>query len=281
MRDKKLLINKPHVTVAIPLYKGVFIRRAIDSVLSQSFSDFELLVLDDASDDKFRDIVLSYSDPRIVYVRNKKNLGAEGNWNMCLAHSRGTYIKILPHDDTLESECLKDQVKVLDEDLDKKIALVFCARKIINAEGKQLIVRRFFGIPEGQISSHTIIRKCILRGTNLIGEPGAVLFRSSAAKAIGPFNGKIPYVIDLDYWVRLLSQGNAYYVDKPLSTFRLSSTSWSVEIGARQSEQFASFISLVAQNPENHISSIDQIVGRILSSINCLARRIFYSIVIR
>ena len=56
---KKLLKNRPLVTVAIPLYRGEFIRQAIDSVLSQSFKDFELLVVDDASDDKSREIVLS------------------------------------------------------------------------------------------------------------------------------------------------------------------------------------------------------------------------------
>lgn len=273
--------NKPLVTVAIPLYRGKFIEQAINSVLSQSFSDFELLIVDDASDNKSRDIVLSYSDPRIVFVRNKKNLGAEGNWNRCLALAKGKYIKILPHDDTLESECLKEQVKVLDADLDEKIALVFCARKIINSEGKQLAVRRFSGMSSGRIASRDIIRMCVLRGTNLIGEPGAVLFRSKAAKAIGAFNGKIPYVIDLDYWVRLLSLGNAYFIEKPLSTFRVSSSSWSVRIGGGQSKQFASFISLVAKNPANFIGSIDKIIGRIAASINCLARRMFYLLVIR
>ena len=278
---KKLLKNTPLVTVAIPLYRGEFIRQAIDSVLSQSFKDFELLVVDDASDDKSREIVLSYSDPRIVYVRNRKNLGAEGNWNRCLALAKGTYIKILPHDDSLEPDCLKKQVSVLDADLDERIVLVFCARKIINTEGKQVAVRRFFGMPAGRVVARYLIRKCILYGTNLIGEPGAVLFRSNAARAIGDFNGKIPYVIDLDYWVRLLSRGNAYFIDRPLSTFRLSSSSWSVKIGAGQSKQFARFVCLVAKNPANFISSIDVIIGCLAAGMNCLARRIFYLLVIR
>jgi glycosyltransferase involved in cell wall biosynthesis len=269
------------VTVAIPLYRGEFIKQAIDSVLSQSFKDFELIVVDDASDDKSRDKVLSYTDSRIIYVRNKKNLGAEGNWNRCLALAKGKYIKILPHDDTLEPECLKEQVGVLNDDLEEKIALVFCIRKIINTEGKQITVRGLFGVPAGRISAGELVRKCVLRGTNLIGEPGAVLFRSNAAKAIGNFNGKIPYVIDLDYWVRLLSKGSAYFIDKPLSTFRISSSSWSVKIGASQSKQFARFISLVAKNPENFISAVDQIIGRLTSSMNCLARRMFYLLVIR
>ena len=129
MTNNTFLRNKPLVTVAIPLYRGEFIKQAIDSVLFQSFTNFELLIIDDASDDKSRDIVLSYSDSRIVYVRNEKNLGAESNWNRCLALAKGTYIKILPHDDTLEPDCLKEQVSVLDADLDERIALVFCPPK--------------------------------------------------------------------------------------------------------------------------------------------------------
>ena len=157
----------------------------------------------------------------------------------------------------------------------------FAPRKIINAEGKQVAIRRFFRMSAGRIGARDLIRKCVLHGTNLIGEPGAVLFRSNTAKAIGDFNGKIPYVIDLDYWVRLLSKGNAYFIDRPLSTFRVSSNSWSVKIGAGQSEQFARFISLVAKNPANSISSIDKIIGCLAAGMNCLARRIFYLFVIR
>jgi glycosyltransferase involved in cell wall biosynthesis len=275
------LENNPIVTVAIPLYGGEFIGQAIDSVLSQSFRDFELLVVDDYPNNKSRDVVMSYSDPRIVYVRNEKNMGAEGNWNKCLALAKGKYIKILPHDDTLQPDCLKEQVEVLDADLEERISLVFCARKIINIQGRQIATRRFSGKSAGQIGAQYLIRKCILRGTNLIGEPGAVLFRSSAAKTIGHFNGNIPYVIDLDYWVRLLSLGNAYFIDRPLSTFRISNSSWSVKIGAGQSEEFARFISLVASNPLNCIRGVDQMIGRMAAGLNCLARRMFYLLVIR
>lgn len=281
MSKNNILASKPLVTVAIPLYRGEFIRQAIDSVLSQTFRNFELLVVDDALDEKSKDIVMSYSDPRIVYVRNEKNLGAEGNWNMCLALANGMYIKILPHDDTLEPNCLKEQVDVLDADIDERISLVFCARKIINAKGQPITVRRFSRMSSSRIEARDLIRKCVLRGTNLIGEPGAVLFRSHAAKAVGSFNGTIPYVIDLDYWVRLLSLGNAYYINRPLSTFRVSSSSWSVKIGVGQSDEFKRFISLIASNPLNHINHVDQIIGRIAAGINCSARRMFYFFMIR
>ena len=206
-------ISKPLVSVAIPVFRGArHIRSAIDSVLAQTFTDFELLVVDNCSDDETVDIISSYLDPRIVLVRNTDNIGAEGNWNRCLSLAKGKYIKILPHDDILEPTCLEEQIEVLNADLEEKIALVFCARKIIDSGGGQVASRRPFGLNKGLIASQELIKKCIRYGTNLVGEPAAVLFRLNDAKAVGEFNGQIPYVIDLDYWIRLLARGDGYFL---------------------------------------------------------------------
>ena len=271
------LENDPLVTVAIPVFQGArYIRFAIDSVLAQSFGDYELLVVDNNSDDGTIDIVCSYSDPRIVLVRNEKNIGAEGNWNKCLMLAKGRYIKILPHDDTLERNCLKEQVEVLEADRSGKLSLVFCARKIISDTGKFLTRRRIRGIDAGAITGRRLVRLCVRRGTNLIGEPGAVLFRKSAARASGNFDGRIPYVIDLDYWVRLLNHGDAYYINTPLSSFRVSSGSWSVEIGMRQSKDYACFIEFISRERADYISNFDKILGHLAANLNGISRKIFY-----
>lgn len=269
--------KKPLVTVAIPVFRGVnYIRSAIDSVLAQSFRDYELLVVDNASDDGTVEVVRSYSDPRIVLVCNEKNIGAEGNWNKCLTLAKGDYIKILPHDDTLDWDCLKDQVDVMVADQKRVLSMVFCARKIISKQGKVLAKRRVRGLATGVIAARSLIRLCVRRGTNLIGEPGSVLFRTSAARASGNFNGTIPYVIDLDYWVRLLEHGDAYYIDKPLSSFRVSGSSWSVEIGARQSKDYTCFIEVVSRERVDYISNFDKLLGRFAAALNGILRRIFY-----
>lgn len=274
--------NNPLVTVAIPVFRGEqYIQAAIDSVLAQSLADFELLVVDNASDDRTADIVLSYSDSRIILVRNETNIGAEGNWNRCVALAKGQYVKILPHDDTLDPDCLREQVAVFSADQEERIKIVFCSRRIINHAGKLVAERRIRGLSKGVIAARDLIRLCVRRGTNLIGEPGAVMFRSQDALAVGAFDGRLPYVIDLDYWVRLLASGDAYYIDRSLSTFRLSSGSWSVEIGAKQSKEFAKFIELVAKNPVNYINTFDRCLGRLAAAINGVARRIFYWLLVR
>ncbi|MCK7579239.1 MAG: AAC(3) family N-acetyltransferase [Chromatiales bacterium] len=87
--------NAPLISVCIPTYRGAaHLPAAIDSVLEQTLSDFELVIIDDNSPDQTAEIVSAYSDSRIRYLRKSVNLGPEGNWNRCLAEARGTYFKL-------------------------------------------------------------------------------------------------------------------------------------------------------------------------------------------
>ena len=94
------LSGQPLVSVCIPTYRGaVHLGAAIGSVLSQSFGDFELIIIDDHSPDDTAAVVAQHKDPRIRYIRNESNLGAQGNWNRCLSESRGKLFKLLPQDE--------------------------------------------------------------------------------------------------------------------------------------------------------------------------------------
>lgn len=82
-------MSNPIVSVCIPTYRGSqFLAAAIDSVLNQTYQNFEIWILDDNSPDDTELIALSYSDPRVKYIRNSHNLGPEGNWNRCLGLRR-------------------------------------------------------------------------------------------------------------------------------------------------------------------------------------------------
>ena len=267
----------PTVSVCIPTYYGAtHLGAAIDSVLSQDFTDFELIIIDDNSPDKTSDVVLSYQDARIRYIKNTENLGPEGNWNKCLTEAKGKYFKLLPHDDVLAYNCLSQQVDVLDKDPNQLIALVFCARHIIDQNDKVIATRRYSSSKAGVISSHTMIKKSIRLGTNLMGEPGALLFRKSLAETIGVFDGSISYIIDLDYWFRLLLKGNAFYINEPLASFRVAPGSWSIVIGANQSHDFSRFINRCLQNPAYALTFIDTLLGRMMAKINNHLRLLFY-----
>ena len=250
-------------------------------MLAQTLTDFELVVVDDASPDDTAGVVLRYSDPRVRLVRNVRNLGVQANWNRCLELARGRYFKLLPQDDLIAPECLARQVEVLERDRAESVALVGCARTIIDGRSRALMARGYRGRGRGAIDARTVRRNCIQRGSNLMGEPGAVLFRTALGRRIGGFDASIGNVTDLDYWFRLLLHGDGYYLPERLASFRVALGSWSLDIGARQAAHFRGFIRRVRANPAFGVSALDAVRGRVMSQANTLARLLFYRVVVR
>lgn len=268
----------PRVSICMPTYRGAAtIGAAIDSVLAQRFGDFELIVVDDASPDDTAAVVRSRPDPRLRLLRNERNLGPEGNWNHCLSLARGDYVKLLPHDDLLHAECLQRQVAVLDADAAGALALVFSARDVIGPDGRvRLAARGLPGTPEGAISRREVLRRCLQGGTNVIGEPGAVLFRRALAERIGGFDVRHPYVIDLEYWLRLMQHGQAWYCPEALASFRVWRGSWSVAIGQRQSADFNGLMADVDAAGLLGLKGWQRAQARVRPRLNALARQVFY-----
>ena len=109
----------PRLSIGLPVYNGErYLRQALDAILTQSFSDFELIISDNASTDETGDICQEYAlkDARIRYVRQRENLGAAENFNIVFSLARGEYFKWAAHDDVLEPDFLKACIAVLDSD---------------------------------------------------------------------------------------------------------------------------------------------------------------------
>ena len=110
-------MENPTISVLMPVYntEANHLHESIESILSQTFEDFEFLVLNDASsNDQVEKIILSYTDPRIRYIRNDKNLGISGARNYLLQEARGKYIAIMDHDDISMPTRFEKQVWFLD-----------------------------------------------------------------------------------------------------------------------------------------------------------------------
>ena len=125
-----------------------------------------------------------------------------------------------------------------------------------------------------------LIKACLSKGTNLIGEPAAVLFRRSIVELVGHFSAEHPYVIDLDYWVRLLQHGNAVYSARPLACFRVSPNQWSVSIAGRQADDFVQFISTHSAFRKYQRNLRLMYVAKLRVHANSLLRMAFYSMFI-
>lgn len=225
---------RPLVSVCIPVYNArPFVAAAIRSVLDQTLKDFELVIIDNASTDGTLDEVSQFNDPRIRVLRNPANIGAEGNWNRCLGEARGKYIKILPADDLLYPRILEKQVAVLEDPLHADVTLVCSRRDVLNEHGKLIVQGR--GLKKaGKIFSDEAFRAIVRSGGNPLGEPHAVLFRAEDSARVGKFDGSAGYLIDLDYWCRLLNLGQLFCVPESLSAFRVSPNSWSTSVASSQ-----------------------------------------------
>jgi len=213
-------MSRPRVTVCMPAYNCAgFLPAAIESVLGQSFGDFELLIADDCSSDESREIAARYAllDPRVVLRFREQNLGMVNNWNACFREARGEYVKYLFSDDLLASQdALLRMVALLDAD--PSLALVASARNIIGADQDHLAVASAF--PDGaRLPGTEVISRCLLSQKNLIGEPSAVMFRKSHGER--GFDGRYSQFVDLEMWFHLLEQGSFSYIAVPLASFRI------------------------------------------------------------
>jgi len=264
----------PLVSICLPVFNGEpHVREAVASVLAQTYGNLEILVFDDASTDAGMAALQAFQDPRIVIRRNERNLGPEANWNMAMAAAMGKYIKLFHQDDLLAPDCLALQVKALEERSEAVLAI--CSRTILRANGSPLM-SRVIPWPDGAINGLELVEASIKAGTNLIGEPSAVLFRREAAEKAGGFDGSIPYLIDMDYWVRLLAFGDAVGTRRPLASFRLSPRQWSAAIGRQQSRQFMAFLDRLRSAQRYPISPLLRIRGRMMARLNGLLRTLIY-----
>ncbi len=110
--------NQIKFSILIPAYKSKFLKEAISSVLSQSYKNLELIIVDDCSPENLKSIVDGFSDSRMSYYRNEKNCGAENvvdNWNKCLSYASGDYVICMGDDDKLNLTCLADYVKIIEK----------------------------------------------------------------------------------------------------------------------------------------------------------------------
>lgn len=129
----------PTVSIALPVYNGErYLRQAVDSLLTQSFRDFELLIADNASTDGTGRIAAEYAaqDPRVRHHRNEENVGAARNFNLAFGLTSGRYFKWAAHDDVVHPQFLERCVEALDRDPGAVLAYSY-ARKI-GADGEAI-----------------------------------------------------------------------------------------------------------------------------------------------
>jgi glycosyltransferase involved in cell wall biosynthesis len=200
--DKK----NPTVSVILPTYnRAKLIDRAIKSVLGQTYQDFELIIVDDGSNDNTKDVVNSFDDKRIRYVWHKENKGANAARNTGIAMARGKYVAFQDSDDEWLPEKLEKQMRVFKN---TSVGVVYTGFWRIKGNEKTYIPSSKIEQKEGNI------HHMLLHG-NFVTTQAAVIKRECFNKA-GLFDESLPRLQDWELFIRISKHYLFKCVDEPL-----------------------------------------------------------------
>ncbi|MCU1493770.1 MAG: glycosyl transferase family 2 [Acidimicrobiaceae bacterium] len=218
----------PLVSVLVPVFnRDGYLEECLSSILAQSYSALEIIVVDDGSTDGARDVAARFAglDRRIQVFHNEANLGLVGNHRRCLSLASGQFVKFVHTDDRLRPTAIERLVDAVNGN--PSIVIASAAREVIDARGVlqpalNSTVRitnvntRFNGIPFGNAM--------LMNGLNYVGEPSSVLFpRSMLAPSDFSALAGTTYtsLLDISSWLSLLARGQLAYIAEPLSEVRI------------------------------------------------------------
>ncbi len=204
----------PLVSVCIPTFnRAHFLKDTLDSVIRQNYSNFEIVIVDDASTDKTESIVKVFKEKSkipIKYFKNEKNMGRPFSRNRCISEASGEFILWLDDDDILEMDTISSYIKVLNE-----------------IEGLDILYGNLnkFGLEQGVIEAEdfylnnkTFIRK--LLKICVIPNPGT-LVRKELYKTFGNYNLFFKRAQDYEFWTRIAKKSNLKHVGKVVVNYRI------------------------------------------------------------
>ena len=204
----------PLISIVTPVHNdAAFVRQTIESVLTQTYTNWEMIVVDDCSTDGSADIIHSYNDARIRYFRNEKNMGAAYSRNLALREAKGDYIAFLDGDDWWAPEKLEHQLKFMQKlKIQFSCTAYFRCHEDNNGEKKNLIV-----------TAPWVIGKKRMVRCSYIG----CLTAMYDARAIGliQINPGIKKRNDYAIWLHVCEKANCYFLPEPLAYYRIRQNS--------------------------------------------------------
>ena len=237
-------MKTPKVSVILPTYNGSrFIAKSIESVLSQTFDDLELIIIDDGSTDRTAEVAEEFTrkDRRVIFVRNKENLGIQKTLNEGLRLAKGEYIARIDDDDQwVYKKKLTEQVALLDQNPD--YVLVGTGVIVVDEERKELF-RFSHPKDDDTIRNKMLFKSCFTHST--------VMFRKDVVLGIGGYgeDEKVRHVEDYDLWLRLGTVGKLANLPEHGIKFMLREGAISAKY---KSEQFRKNVRLVLKYRKNY-----------------------------
>ena len=210
-------MDRPMITVLMAVYNGEkFLKEAMESILNQTYKDFEFLIINDGSTDKSVEIIESFNDPRIRLVHNEKNLKLIASLNKGISLARGKYIARMDCDDISMPERFEKEVEFLENHSD--YGMVGTCYNIIDAQGK---VQRNVSYP----SNPDLIKLFLSLTCPLVH--GSVMIRAELLKKNLYGSNDFSAVEDYELWTRIAEKSKIYNIPEHLFRYRIYGESFS------------------------------------------------------
>jgi glycosyltransferase involved in cell wall biosynthesis len=225
-------------SVVVPVYNGMpHLTELTRSLLAQSYANLEIIFSEGGSTDGSAEFLATLDDPRVRVITPGNAVGAAANWTAASRAAAGDYVKLVCQDDLLGPEAVA--LQVLDLDAEPSAVMAIAQRDIVDASGSVLYARRGgAGLSAGLMRGSDVVRACYLAGTNVIGEPLAVLFRREPFLDALPWDDRNPLVLDLMFYAAVAKAGDVVVRKESIGAFRVSGSSWSTRLVSVQREQF-------------------------------------------
>jgi len=201
----------PEVSVVIPTFnRSNYVRLAIQSVLDQTFEDFEIIVVDDASTDNTAEVIEKFDDERIRTIHHRRNQGGSAARNTGIRCSKGEFIAFLDDDDLWMKNKLERQLDLIYKS--NGTSIVYTHVKLVNENGETIS----FYMPSFRGNILLILLK-----KNYVGSCSSVLVRKECFSKVGLFDENLQAAQDYDMWIRLAKHYEFDYVNGPLAIYRI------------------------------------------------------------
>ena len=212
----------PLVSIAVASYNhGKFIGALIQSVLDQTFSDFELIICDDRSTDNSRVVIESFQDIRIKKCFNDKNLGVVANINKAISLTRGKYVVVIGSDDLMFPDNLKRKVEVLEKN--PHVGLIYSDFVDIDEEGNSTGRRRARNPSHDAVYAKEDFFVRLMEESNFIASPSVVV-RKECYSRLGLYDERLRAAQDYEMWLRISLHYDCAYLSDSLVQYRWHST---------------------------------------------------------
>ena len=236
-------------TIGIPAYKDKFLSKCINSILKQTYSNFEVVIVNDASPYDLKSIITAFSDKRIKYFENKVNFGSENvvdNWNKCLSLSDGDFFLLMGDDDELEPNYLAEFHNLI---LKYPLLDVYhCRTKLINENSE--IINYTTALPEFETLEDNLWHRINFHRLQYVSD---FLYRTSTLKQNNGYY-KLPLAWasdDVTSYIAISDKGIAH-INQPLLRYRVSnitiSNSGNVDLKLKALEQEIKYIKSIVDN---------------------------------